>query len=66
MGQSELLSTCELLGGRTLRISRETGCDLLTREGSSGAAGLLRDKCLTVLLVPSFLCAMVSVAMERQ
>ena len=34
VGQSELLSTCELLGGRTLRISRDTGCDLLTREGS--------------------------------
>ena len=32
VGQSELLSTCELLGGRTLRISRAPGCDLLTRE----------------------------------
>ena len=39
------LSTCELLGGRTLRISRDTGCHLLTREGSSGAARLLRDNC---------------------
>ena len=27
VGQSELLSTCELLGGRTLRISRGAGCD---------------------------------------
>ena len=45
VGQSELLSTCELLGGGTLRISRDTGCDLLTREGSSRATGLLRDNC---------------------
>ena len=29
VGQSELLSTCELLGRRTLRISQDTGCDLL-------------------------------------
>ena len=47
-GKSDLLFTCELLGGRTLRTSRHTGCDLLTREGSSGAAGLLRDNCPTV------------------
>ena len=46
--QSVLLSTCELLGGRTLQISRDTGCDLLTREGSSRAAGLLRDNCSTI------------------
>ena len=45
---SFFLSTCELLGGRTLRISRDTGCDLLTREGSSSAAGLLTDNCPTV------------------
>ena len=50
VGHSELLSTCELLGGRTLRVSRHTGCDLLTRDGSSGAAGLLRDSCPTVCL----------------
>ena len=48
VGQSELLFTCELLGGRTLRISRDTGCDLLTREGSSRAALLLTDNCPTV------------------
>ena len=48
MGQSELLSTCELLGGRTLQISRDTGCDLLTREGRSRAVDLLRDHCPTV------------------
>ena len=48
VGQIELLSTSELLGGRTLRISRDTGCDLLTRERSSRAAGLLRDNCPTV------------------
>ena len=47
-GQSALLSTFELLGGRTLQISRDTGCDLLTREGSCRAAGLLRDNCPTV------------------
>ena len=48
MGQSELLSTCELLGGRTLQISRDTGCDLQTREGRSRAVDLLRDHCPTV------------------
>ena len=48
MGEGELLSACELLGGRTLRISRDTGCDLLTREVSSGAASLLTDNCPTV------------------
>ena len=42
VGQSEPLSTCELLRGRTLRISRDTRCDMLKREGSSGAFGLLR------------------------
>ena len=65
VGQSELLSTSELLGGRTQRISRDTGCDLLTREESSRAAGLLTDNLPDSLLVPSFLCAVVSVAMER-
>ena len=39
--QSEPLSACELLGGHS-------GCDLLTREGSSGTAGLLRDNSPTV------------------
>ena len=48
VGEGELLSACELLGGRTLRISRDTGCDLLTREVSSGAASLLTDNCPTV------------------
>ena len=48
VGHSKPLSTCELLGGRTLRTPRDTGCDLLTREGSSRAAGLLRDDCPTV------------------
>ena len=43
VGQSELLSTCELFGGRTLRISRDKGC-----EGSSRAARLLRHNCPTV------------------
>ena len=46
-GQSEHLSTCGLLGGRTLRISRDTFCDL-TREVSSREAGLLTDNCPTV------------------
>ena len=44
------MSTCELLGGRTLQISRDTGCDLLIKEGSSRAAGLLRDNDPTVCL----------------
>ena len=47
-GHNALLSTCELLGGRTLQISRDTGCDLLTRERSSRKAGLLRDNGPTV------------------
>ena len=47
-GQSSLLSMCELFGGRSLQVSRDTGCDLLTHEGSSGAARLLRDNCPTV------------------
>ena len=41
VGESEL-------GGRTLRVSRDTGCDLLTRKRSPGAAGLLRENCPTV------------------
>ena len=45
MGQSELLSTCKLLG--TLRISRGSGCELLTRKGSSRTADLLRENCPT-------------------
>ena len=36
-----------MLGGRTLRISREEECDLLTSEGSARAAELLRDNCPT-------------------
>ena len=48
VGHSELLSTCELIGGRTLRISRGTVCNLLIGEGSSWAAGLLTDNCPTV------------------
>ena len=74
-GQNALLSVCELLGGRTLQISRDTGCDLLTRERSSRAAGLLRDNGPTVCWFrvscalwwrwnPSFVCAVVE--MERQ
>ena len=47
-GQSELLSFCELLGGRTLGHSRETECDMLTSEGSARAASLLRDTCLAI------------------
>ena len=43
VGQSEVLSTCELLGGRTLQISPDTGCDLLTREGSSRAQTTVRQ-----------------------
>ena len=43
VGQSELLSACEVLGGRTLRISREKECDLLTSEGCARAAELLSD-----------------------
>ena len=64
MGQSEVLSTCELLGGRTLQISRDAGCDLLTREGRSRAVAQrpLSDS----LLVQNFLCVVVSVQMERQ
>ena len=48
VGQSELLSTCELHRGRPLRISRDKGCDLLSRKGSSRAVGLLTDNCPTV------------------
>ena len=47
VGQSELLSACEVLGGRALRISREKECDLLTSEGCARAAELLRDNCPT-------------------
>ena len=63
--KSELLSTCGLLGGRILRISRHTGCDLLTRgecQGSESAHRRVPDS----LLVPSFVCSVVSVAIERQ
>ena len=47
VGQSELLSACEVLGGRTLRISREKECDLLKSDGCARAAELLRDNCPT-------------------
>ena len=42
------LNTCEALGRQTLPVSRETGCDQMTPEGSSGAARVLEENCPTV------------------
>ena len=57
VGQSELLCP---LGGRTLRIFRETSCDMLTREGSARTAGPAHRQLPDSLLVPSFLWLLVS------
>ena len=62
LGQSELSSTCELLGGRTLRHEI---LDVTCRR-VKGVPRQLRDYLRDSLLVPSFLCVVVSVAMERQ
>ena len=47
-GRSEPKATCEALGGKGLRVSRETGCDLLTCEGNSRATQSIKKSCPTV------------------
>ena len=61
--KASFVSTCELLGGGSLRSSQYTGCDLLTHEGSSRDSWSAQRQLPVGFLVPSFLYVVVAVAM---
>ena len=65
-GRSELTATCEALRGKALRISRETGCDLLTRDANAGETHMLGAHCPTVRFILECVFVLVPVAMDRQ